>query len=52
MYVAKKEGLIQRSMQENTVVGVAELKDACAMGETDHAVQNDGRRSSIGIMAR
>jgi len=39
-------------MRENIVVKAAKLKGACAVGETDHAVRNYGRRSGMGIMGR
>jgi len=39
-------------MQENPVVGATELKGACEVGETDHVVRNDGRRSGTGFMTR
>ncbi|KAJ8444821.1 hypothetical protein Cgig2_034056 [Carnegiea gigantea] len=51
MYVAEKEGLIQRPIQENTILGAGELKGTCTVCENDHAIWNDGRRSGMGIMA-
>ncbi|KAJ8425718.1 hypothetical protein Cgig2_015866 [Carnegiea gigantea] len=50
MFVGEKEGLIQRSMQEKPVVGAAELKDACGVVKTDHAVRTMVEDLGLNVM--